>query len=346
MRRTGLRWLLTLLCVATPGAIQAQAVARTVSGFVRDSMGRPLDNAVIALNPIGKVIATRATTGGRFRLDRINPGRYTMRTTWIGYLPDERTIVVPAEGLEVTVTLVPVPFRLDTMKVVARRNGIYGTTVQRADFRALGGVDVSVVGTRHRTRTAADGAFSFGEVAEGGWVVLGKRDGFETRMIPVAVPDSAAVELALALDTVRTRAQQNANTQVFDMQMRVSRRQTTASALVPGQEFAAHRSQTLDIALRYSPSFLVKGLIIENVECVYVDGKRMSGVLAKDIPAEGVALVEVYNHRGGPSLEMFGSALTCGGGPIRQSFGPSGRELRTYYPPNPTTVAYIYVWNK
>jgi hypothetical protein len=58
-----------------------------------------------------------------------------MRTTWIGYLPDERTIEVPAGGLEVTVTLVPVPFRLDTMKVVARRTGIYGTTVQRTDLR-------------------------------------------------------------------------------------------------------------------------------------------------------------------------------------------------------------------
>jgi len=269
-----------------------------------------------------------------------------MRTTWIGYLPDERTIEVPAGGLEVNVTLVPVPFRLDTMRIVARRSGIFGTTVQRTDLRALGGVDVTVLGTSHRTRTAADGAFSFGEVREGGWVVIGKRDGFETRMIPVAVPDSAAVELALALDTVRTRAQHNANNRVFDLQMRVNRRQTNASALVPGQEFATHRGQTLDIALRYSPSFLVKGLIIENLECVYVNGVRMTGVLAKDIPAEGVTLVEIYNHRGVPGFMMFGSGLSCGGGAVRESFGEGNRALRTYRPPNPFTVAYIFVWTK
>ena len=273
-----------------------------------------------------------------------------MRTTWIGYLPDERTIVVPEGGLEVTVTLVPVPFRLDTMKVVVRRTGIYGTTVQRTDLRSLGGVDVTVLGTRHRTRTAADGAFSFGEVREGGWVVLGKRTGFETRMIPVAVPDSAAVELAVALDTIQTRAQEKANSQVFDLQMRVNRRETNASAIVPGQEFATHRGQTLDIALHYSPSFLVKGLRIEGLECVFVDGVSMPGVLAKDIGAEGVALVEVYNHRSGISYSESQRfrlrGWECGGGPIRESFGPDGRQLRTYRPPNPTTVAYIYVWMK
>ncbi len=267
-----------------------------------------------------------------------------MRTTWIGYVPDERTIVVPASGLEVTVTLVPVPFRLDTMTIVARRTGIFGTTVQRTDLRTLGGVDVTVLGTRHRKWTEADGAFSFGAVREGGWVVIGKRGGFETRMIPVALPDSAAVELALALDTVRTRAQHNANNRVFDMQMRVNRRQSNASAIVPGQEFATHRGQTLDIALRYSPSFLVKGLMIEGLECVYVNGVATSA-LAKDIYAEDVILVEVYNHRVDQGIQVLGNSA-CGGGPIRVSFGENGKELRTYRPPKPATVAYIYVWTK
>jgi hypothetical protein len=321
-----------------------------VSGFVRDSMGRPLENAVIVLNPTGNVHATRATTGGRFRFDRINPGRYIMRTAWIGYLPEERTIVVPEGGLEVNVTLIPVPFRLDTLTVVARRTGIFGTTVQRIDLRALGGVDVSVLGTRNRTRTAADGMFSFGDVRNGGWVVVGKRDGFESRMIPVAVPDTAAVELVLALDTLRTMAQHRANNRVRDLQSRVVWRQTNSSAIVPGQEFAAHRRQTLDIALRYAPSYLIKGLVIEGLECVFVNGVPMPGMLAKDIGADDVILVEVYNHRGpsaGTDVRSFiGTGWSCGGGPVRESFGEGGSRLRTLRPPKPTTVAYVYVWTK
>jgi hypothetical protein len=70
------------------------------------------------------------------------------------------------------------------------------------------------------------------------------------------------VNLALALDTVRTRAQHKRTTgrSTCTIKSTAARRTRRACA---GQEFATHRGQTLDIALRYSPSFLVKGLIIK-----------------------------------------------------------------------------------
>lgn len=350
IRSERITWLaLGALAISAP-SLEAQVVARSISGVVRDTLGRPLENAVIALNPVEAVRATRATAGGRFRFDRINPGRYILRTTWIGYLPDERTIVVPPEGLQIDITLVPVPFRLDTLTIVARRTGVFGTTVQRTDFRALGGVEVSVLGSRHRIRTEADGLFSFGDLREGGWVVLGKRDGFESRMIPVAVPDSAAVELALALDSAATKEQQIANMRVLDMGMRLNRRQANASAIVARQEFAVHRRQTLDIALRYSPSFLATGLRIENVECVFINGRPSPSMTARDIIADDVAMVEVYNHRGGVNyqdLQLFRrNGTDCGSGPVQEVFGSGGMQLRAVRPAKETTVAYIHIWTK
>jgi hypothetical protein len=139
-------------CLAAPAtAAQGQAVPRTLTGVVRDTLGRPLEDAVIVLNPMGAQRATRADAAGRFRFDRVDAGRYSVRTAWIGYAPDERTIEVPPAGLHVTITLTPVAFRLDTLTVVGRRTGIYGTTAYRPDLRALGAVEVSVLGTRHRT---------------------------------------------------------------------------------------------------------------------------------------------------------------------------------------------------
>jgi len=58
-----------------------------------------------------------------------------------------------------------------------------------------------------------------------------------------------------------------------------------------------------------------------------------------------VTLVEVYNHRVYQPLRVVNRS-NCGGGPVIRSFGPQGRELRTYRQPNPTTVAYIFVWTK
>ena len=125
----------------------AQATPGTLSGVVRDSAGRPLREAVVVLDPTDESRATRTNVAGQFRFIGVRAKRYLMRTTWIGYQPDERTIDVPLSGLDVAVTLTPVPYRLDTLTVVATRTGIYGTTIERGDSRALGGVDVRVLGT-------------------------------------------------------------------------------------------------------------------------------------------------------------------------------------------------------
>jgi len=339
-----------LSLVAPLTAAFGQAVPRALTGVVRDTLGRPLEDAVIVLNPMGAQRATRADAAGRFQFDRVGVGRYSLRTTWIGYVPDERTIDVPAEGFHTTITLTPVAFRLDTLTIVARRTGIFGITAHRQDLRALGAVDVSVLGTRHRTRTPSDGKFSFGDVRPGGWVVSAKRDGFETMLLAVAVPDTAAVELSMALDTILTKGQAIANNRFMDMQMRVNRMQVNSSAIVPHQELTKVGRQSLDVALRYSPTFLIKGLAVRNVECVFINGLPKPSLQAKDIAADDVAMVEVYNHRGAIDVRdamvfrLAGQA--CGVGRVEQIFGSQGRQLRLTRPPPSDVVAYIHIWLK
>lgn len=337
-----------MITVAVP--VAGQAVPRTISGVVRDTLGRPLEDAVVVLNPNEALRAGRADAGGRFRFDRINPGRYTLRTTWIGYVPDERTLVVPEGGLEVEIRMTPIAFRLDTLTIVARRTGIFGTTVERSDFRALGGVDVRVLGSSYRSRTPSDGKFSFGEVRFGGRVVQASRDGYATIMVPVVVPDTAAVELALALDTARTKTQQITNNRIREMEMRINRGQTNSSAIVAFQEFGARSRQTLDVALRSSPSFLIKGLRLVDKECIYIDGVPKPSILAKDILAEDVAVVEVYNHRGAVALAdraLFrNNGNECGAGQVQEVFGARGASMRSFRPPDPAAVAFIYIWLK
>jgi hypothetical protein len=163
-------------------------------------------------------------------------------------------------------------------------------------------------------------------------------------------PDSGAVELALAMDSAATKAQQIANIRRRETQMRINRGQSNASALVGFQEFGDRRRQTLDVALRYSPSFLAKGLLLVNVECVYIDGVPKPSIRAKDILAEDVSMVEVYNHRGAVGLtdrQLFrNNGNDCGSGAVQEVFGPAGSQLKAVRPPNPVAVAFIYIWLK
>ena len=337
----------SVIASTAPATAEGQVGSRTVVGTVRDSAGRPLENAVIALDPAGAIRSTRADAEGRFRFDGVNPGQYALRATWLGYQPVDRTILVPREGLEIAIVLARLPFQLDTMRIVVRRTGIIGTAVQKSNFVALGGVDVEVLGTRHRTRTKSDGLFVFPELREGSYIVLGSRKGFASRILPVPVPSDEAVEIALALDSAATKGQLIVNNRIQDMQMRRRRAGVTTSAIVGRHELLAVGKQSLDVALRYAPSFLYKALIWGNVECVYVDGIPQPNMLAKDFPADAVAMVEVYAGGGTTSSDLnifLNHGMNCGVGPADLVWGTDKGALRTPGRHKPGTISVVHIW--
>jgi hypothetical protein len=51
---------------------------------------------------------------------------------------------------------------------------------------------------------------------------------------------------------------------------------------VSAQELAARRTMSLDLALRYSPAFMRRGLTIEGEECVFINGQIAGGMRLKD----------------------------------------------------------------
>ncbi len=237
---------------------------------------------------------TGADTQGRFRFANVAPGPHELRTVWVGHQPDERSVDVPEAGLEVTIVLAQLAFQLDTLAVVAHRTGMFGATVVGTDLSTLSGVDVQVLETRTRTPTGADGRFSFPNIRPGAYVVRAIHAGFKTLFLSVVVPERDAVELSLALDRPATKANRNAEQLFIDMKMRLDRRSVPNSVIVPRPELAPRGGKTLDVALRYSPSFLMKGLTIVNDECVFLNGIPAPQMRLKDFLAEDVAMVEVY----------------------------------------------------
>ena len=278
----------------------AQVAPRTIDGVVRDTTGRPLSGAAIALDPGLQGRGTTADAQGRFRFDRVSPGRHALRTVWIGYRPDDRTIDVPEAGLHVEVVLRSLPFQLDTLAIVARLTGITGTAIAHDGFRPLGDADVVVLGTRFRVRTPPSGHFTFPDLVEGAYVVEARHKGFRTRVISAAVPPEGAVEVALVLDSLRTKADAFAENRLRDMERRIHYAPRHDAIVIGRQELLAEHSESLAEAMRYAPSVIKKGFIIlgPTVCRLYVDGKPETILQLKDFSAADVAMVEVHRSNG------------------------------------------------
>ena len=176
----------------------------------------------------------------------------------------------------------------------------------------------------------------------------GKRDGFETTMFSVVVSDTAAVELAIAMDTIVTKSQALAEARLHDMQMRINRRDANSSAIVVARNWRRieasrwmSRSLLTDVSAQ-GTRLPERGVPLHQRCCA-------AHAAGEDIAADDVAMVEVYNYRGGANYVInscSGTTAMPGAGPVREVFGPRGSQLRSVRPPNPTAVAYVHIWLK
>lgn len=365
LRRRGLSVLLLLVAIPGASAWSSTAAAQTpgiLSGVVRDAQQRPIENALVALDPnTDNQRVTRTDSTGRFRFDRVARGAHELAIAWIGYRTVVRMIEMPDAGLELEIALEQNITAMDTLRVAARRTGIFGTVIARDGFRPLGGAEVQVIGINATRRTGNDGQFELGQVGPGSHVVYVKRNGYLSRMLSVVVPRDSAVELALVLDASSAEADRRYAQFLGEFDRR--RRWMTGgnATLVSRHELAGRSGLTLWDALRYSESFLVKGLVLDDQACIYMDGQFMSGMTAKDIGMDQIEAVEVYGtgadytntvtqrHNNAPRRLPPGAM--CGNSPPRDLSDATPMEQRVLDPrrgprANPARVEAIVIWRR
>ena len=97
-------WTLALALLFTQGVVYSQ----TIRGTVTDARnGVPLPGANVVLEPGGKGAA--ADRSGNFSIVGAAPGEYTLKTTYIGYGTDERTVTVNGDALRFDIALQSAP---------------------------------------------------------------------------------------------------------------------------------------------------------------------------------------------------------------------------------------------
>ena len=87
----------TLAVVLVPALAQAQGVG-SVTGTIRNDRGATLDyaNVVMVDNSSGAQFGAMSLGGGRFFLNGVPAGNYTLRVLYLGFKPEERAVTVIA----------------------------------------------------------------------------------------------------------------------------------------------------------------------------------------------------------------------------------------------------------
>ena len=108
-------------------------------GTVRDSAGKPIDDALVLLD--GSTLQARTDSTGRFRLGNVPPGTQTVEVRLVGLAPGRRTVdVAPGDTTRVSLTLVRSQL-LDAVVVLgARPAGAMAAQVADAVRRHRSGV--------------------------------------------------------------------------------------------------------------------------------------------------------------------------------------------------------------
>jgi hypothetical protein len=281
------------MILAIPGRLESQESLSALQGVVRNESGHPVEQAQVLLYTSASARELRTDRDGRFRFIGVPAGPNRLRVLRIGFQPHDTTITVGGTNTEVEIRLQ----RLTTLKeveVVTRRTGVYGTVLGRDSLQALEGARVELLGAREGDTTDATGAFAMPTDRVGTFMLRVSRRGYDTRMVSVRVPKDTGVGLDIVLSP-GLNADQHMEMLWADMAQRIHWKGVN-SAFV-GHEELTGRGSSLDMAIRFAPSYAKRTLVIDERACVFVNGLARPFATIKDFSVDEIESIEVYGSR-------------------------------------------------
>ena len=308
----------------------AQDSAGTVRGIVRNETGRPMEYALVTLDPTAANRQVRTDRDGRFSFLGVTPGARTLRVTFVGYRPDERTVQVPRGIVDVEIILERLATTLAGVEVTARRSGLFGSVIAKDSLLPVVQARVEVLGGRVSDTTGSDGAFNFPTLKPGSYIVRVRHAQFESRNISIVVPQTGATQLDLVVERGILSRDAHMEQLYREMDQRLHWKGTT-SAMISREELKGTPVTGLDASLFAVPQVMKAGFYpgIEGWEnaCLFVDGIPRPGASIKDFAIEDIEAVEIY----GPPMDRNEPTKTLSSRwPPRAMCGASSRPRAAF----------------
>ena len=307
-----------------PNTAIAQEGSGTLRGIIRNETGRPVEYALVSLDPIGATRQTRADRDGRFSFVGVSPGEHTLRITFPGYRANERTVQVPRGVVDIDLTLETVVPTLAGVEVTARRSGLYGSVLARDSLLPVPDARVEVLGARTSDTTGTDGGFNFPTLKPGSYIVRVRHSRFESRNVSIVVPPQGATQLDLVVERGILSRDAHMEQLYRELDQRVHW-QGTSAALISREELKGAPTTGLDASIVSAPGFMKASFYPARDgwegACLYVDGQPRPGMTIADFPIEDIEAVEVY---GSPSTRSDPTGTLASRWPPRAQCGNAG----------------------
>jgi hypothetical protein len=299
-----------LILVFLSSTAPAQEVTGSLRGIVRNETGRPVEHALVSLDPTGTNRQTRTDRDGRFSFPGTT-GQHALRVTFFGYRPFERTVDVPRGVVEIEVTLESVVTTLAGVEVTAQRSGLYGSVIAKDSLLPVPDARVEVIGARTSDTTTTDGTFNFPKLKPGSYIVRVRHTQFESRNISIVVPEKGGTQLDLVVERGILSRDAHMEQLYRELDSRVHWQGTTA-ALISREDLKGVPTTGLDASIISAPGFMKASFYParegwENA-CLFVDGVPRPGMTIKDFAIEDIEAVEVY----GPPMNRSDPTGTLG----------------------------------
>lgn len=340
------RLLAALLIVVAPSVGRAQGEP-SLAGLVQNAATRrPLIGAIVTLGEPGNR-TTRTDESGGFIFTKLRAGEYTVQVRHLGFEPvSQRAVVTQATRITVALTRLAA---LDTVRVRAARQAIYGVVARASDLKPLGGATVQVFGASvgHAT-TDSTGHFFYAIQTPGAYLVRSKVRSYGSQTVSVTVQPREGVEVALLLDSAEAPGANMLEQAFFDFQQRLLRR-GLSSVMVPRTELLARGNGGVVSNLLLAKSFGAKALHFSDTACLFIDGQPKPGMSAQIVDAADVEAVEVYTSsadRPQTLMRRWPAGAPCGdtgqprSGPGRVMLAPGQRA------PQSDVVYWVVIWLK
>ena len=174
-RRLG---FLAMFALAVPAVESRAQSAGAIRGRVVDSTGRPVSFAQVELRPIDRRVV--ADQSGDFSIAGLTDGQYELRVRRIGYTPTTVQVRVPGEQRSLSITLVPLPRVLDSVRIRERSSILRYTGIVLDDLNEpVVGAEVIAAGASDLgVRTDSAGHFRLAKPQKGMLVLRIRKFGY------------------------------------------------------------------------------------------------------------------------------------------------------------------------
>lgn len=283
-----------LLVSATAIKLHGQETLLSLRGIVRNESARPIEQAEIILDPGAGQRELRTDRDGQFRFLGVAAGPHRVRVLRIGFAPRDTTVTVSGNTTEIPISLERLT-ALSEVAVRTRPTGVYGTVVERDSLKPVAGARIELLGARVTGTTDAAGTFAMGNARAGTFMLRVSRDGYDSRMMSVRVPVDTGVGIDIVLRPGLASRDDHERMLLEDMAQRIHWKGVNAA--VVGRDELLGRGSSLNLAIRFAPSFAEKSIVIDERACLFVNGLARPFATILDFSVEEIESIEVYAIR-------------------------------------------------